>query len=1170
MKRFVFLITFVLPLNVWGYAFVDWSTDNPTPDTVYDSDGTTPLPNGALIEVWNDAGEDGPDAPNNVTNDVLIITTTIDYEWGPGKFYVASPNISPGTYRFFVRAYNRELRENSPYYNNSQVQVFNVQDAGIYAVDIESFSTTIPNPLYTAIELLAFNADYINGVVYITWRTGAEVNTAGFNILRDDGISKIKINSSVIPPSFKPEGSSYSLIDSSVVPGMRYLYYLEEIERDGNKKLYGPVSVDIPYPSYMNVQRDGDDYIVSINLPSPEISEKNGISVKIEGLETYRIYENLEIPVKTLHFGIPHSGYRISIIEERNEEIPVRKEIEQSCFKINPPNIPGIFNLEEKCVSPSSETGRDGFSPPSPVEIAGDYILRAQRVLKVNIYPVRFSKKSLKIYKSLKFRIDFNENEISISPPEKFLETIYKGLMNYEEAGSFRKISSKLTYLPYLGKYIKASCKGDGIFSFDKSYISNAIGNEIMMTSEGKNWGFYSDNEKVYTYLPSFKSYWTDENSVFIKSGNGARAKTIPSSPEGITEITSFDEILVFDDDHYLFPAIPVGDDGELWFMDYMFRGDKIFKFNIPYPVSGPAQLEISLFGYMDISGSSDFHHVKAYLNNYQVCDITWEGKKEFKKTCDITSSLISGENTLKLSVLSDGGISNDIILLDYVKFIYKREFKTSEGEIKFRINSDGDVRVCCFDREPFFFKIGNGIEGVIKDFSKEISDGKISIRAFLEPGEYIVTEKTRTCETELKNPEVSGGDLIIIGPEEFRETAETLIKRREREGLKVSFVYVDDLYDLYNYGRKDPSAIKSFIKNLMEEEPPSYILLLGDGSYDPRDIFKTGKKDYVPAKFLQTAYLDYHSPSDTWYSAVSGDDIVPDVAIGRIPAENDDELKGVIEKIILFEDLIDNSAMKISSLFVADSGDGGIFIENMKDLMGVFPSEWAKTFLSYADYNDKERFKSEITSAVNNGVVYFNYSGHGSFDSWSKSMFYTANDMFSLQNYQPFILLPQDCLNGYFVVPFSKSIGEAALINPSGGASGAWVSSGFTTPPPQLALMKAFYKAVFENGAKRLGDAVLFALGNMDGVGGWEDVVKTWVLLGDPSMRLSPIESSGFPDERDKPNGGGISINGPGSFFKTKGVFGCSIPKENGFLYLLIPILFLIIKRSYRVFPSQ
>jgi hypothetical protein len=91
-----------------------------------------------------------------------------------------------------------------------------------------------------------------------------------------------------------------------------------------------------------------------------------------------------------------------------------------------------------------------------------------------------------------------------------------------------------------------------------------------------------------------------------------------------------------------------------------------------------------------------------------------------------------------------------------------------------------------------------------------------------------------------------------------------------------------------------------------------------------------------------------------------------------------------------------------------------------------------------------------------------------------------------------------------------------------------------------------------------------------MDGVGGWEDVVKTWVLLGDPSMRLSPIESSGLPDEPDNSNGGGISINGPGSFFKTKGVFGCSIPKENGFLYLLIPVLFLIIKRSYRVFPSQ
>lgn len=1175
MKKVLFLAFLILPLNLWGAAFVDWSTDNPTPDVVCDSDGTTPLSSGALIEVWNDAGGDGPDPPDNVTNDVLIITTVIDPPgegYGPGKFYVAKGDVPAGTYRFFIRAYNRELRENSPYYNNSAIQVFNVVDGEIYAMDVETFSTTISNPLYTAIELISFDAEYINGYVYISWKTGSEVNTAGFNIIRDDGISRTRINSSIIPPSFKPEGSSYYFIDS-VLPGLKYLYYLEEVERDGRKNLYGPVSVEIPYANGMEVLKDGNNLIVSMDFGKSNISYKDGISVKIDGIDNYN-FKNLEIPIKTLHFGIPHSGYKISIIDEKYDEVFIEGEIQNPCFPIIPFEIPGLLKVEEGCFGFSFEKGRDGFSPPSPVEIAGDYIMRAQRVLKLNIYPVRFSQSSLKIYKSIKFKLYFDEKNLSPSSSEKFLESIYKGLVNYEEATSLRTIESTLTSTPPIGKYIKVSCEGDGIFSFQRSYILESLDNPsgISLESMGTEWKYYSDNEKVYTYLPSFKSYWTENNVLFIKEGRGINPSILSSPPRG-GEINNFDENLLFDDDLYLFPAIPVGDDGELWYMAYMFVGNKTFNFHIPYVVEGePAELEISLFGYMDIPGPSDFHHIKVFLNNSEVCDITWKGKNGFKETCDITSSLLSGDNVLKLNVLSDGGISNDIILLDSVRFHYKRSFQTSTGEIRFKIHSSGDVRVCCFDSAPMFLKIGNGIEGIVKDYSIEANE-KIAVKAYLEPGEYIVTENEKSCELNLKTPKISSeADLVIIGPMEFRDETETLMKRREREGLKTAYIDVDDLYDIYNYGRKDPSSIKSFIRDLMEESSPSYILLVGDGSYDPRDIFKTGKKDHIPAKFLQTAYMDYHSPSDTWYSAVLGDDIVPDVAIGRIPAETPDELKNIIGKITLFEDLVDNSALNHSSIFLADSGDGGIFIENMENLMGVFPSEWTKVFLSYTDYNgDKDRLKGDISSSVKEGVVFFNYSGHGSFDSLSKSVFYTTNDMMALENFQPFILLPQDCLNGYFVVPFSRSMGEAALLNPNGGAVSAWVSSGFTTPPPQLALAKAFYKAIFENGAKRLGDAVIFALGNMDGVGGWEDVVKTWVLLGDPSMRLSPIHISERDEDPERSNGrNGLPSDNSYLSFKTKGAFGCSIPSGNTSFYLLIPIFFIMIKKISRFFPYQ
>jgi hypothetical protein len=53
----------------------------------------------------------------------------------------------------------------------------------------------------------------------------------------------------------------------------------------------------------------------------------------------------------------------------------------------------------------------------------------------------------------------------------------------------------------------------------------------------------------------------------------------------------------------------------------------------------------------------------------------------------------------------------------------------------------------------------------------------------------------------------------------------------------------------------------------------------------------------FRPALPLETSYL--WNASDPSYAAVNGDDLVPDIAIGRLPGADESELRVIVEKIL-------------------------------------------------------------------------------------------------------------------------------------------------------------------------------------------------------------------------------------------------------------------------------
>ena len=116
---------------------------------------------------------------------------------------------------------------------------------------------------------------------------------------------------------------------------------------------------------------------------------------------------------------------------------------------------------------------------------------------------------------------------------------------------------------------------------------------------------------------------------------------------------------------------------------------------------------------------------------------------------------------------------------------------------------------------------------------------------------------------------------------------------------MRVKAVSVDDIFNEFNHGIFDPAAIKDFLRFAFEnwEEPaPTYVLFAGDANGDYRDYLGRGKKNKAPVHLSTTKEIGL-TPDDTWYVSVKGDDLLPDMLVGRISGDSAEKVSEVINK---------------------------------------------------------------------------------------------------------------------------------------------------------------------------------------------------------------------------------------------------------------------------------
>jgi hypothetical protein len=95
-------------------------------------------------------------------------------------------------------------------------------------------------------------------------------------------------------------------------------------------------------------------------------------------------------------------------------------------------------------------------------------------------------------------------------------------------------------------------------------------------------------------------------------------------------------------------------------------------------------------------------------------------------------------------------------------------------------------------------------------------------------------------------------------------------------------------------------------------------VLLLGDATYDGKEYLGTGVLNRVPALTVKSS--DLWTASDPGYGAVNGEDLLPDVAVGRLPAANVEQAAAMVEKVLAYE----GAGMDLAgpAVLVADNPD--------------------------------------------------------------------------------------------------------------------------------------------------------------------------------------------------------------------------------------------------------
>ena len=246
--------------------------------------------------------------------------------------------------------------------------------------------------------------------------------------------------------------------------------------------------------------------------------------------------------------------------------------------------------------------------------------------------------------------------------------------------------------------------------------------------------------------------------------------------------------------------------------------------------------------------------------------------------------------------------------------------------------------------------------------------------------------------------------DLVIIAPSKFEQELQPLIDHKISKGMNTTLKTTEDIYAEYTDGRDKQENIKLYIKDAIEEQGISYVLLVGGH-------VRQFQSWYLPARNTNNhvgGNFEHGVDSDLYYADIykengtafedwdsNGNDIfaefrwgsidiidgAPDVYVGRLPCRSIGDVKTMVNKIIDYEE--DKAAeswfkhmLLIGGDTYPDSGPAGAYEAEIDTNVSAsymtgfnFERLWASTGALTG--------QKDVEQAINDGAGFIHMAGH-------------------------------------------------------------------------------------------------------------------------------------------------------------------------------------------------
>jgi hypothetical protein len=382
-------------------------------------------------------------------------------------------------------------------------------------------------------------------------------------------------------------------------------------------------------------------------------------------------------------------------------------------------------------------------------------------------------------------------------------------------------------------------------------------------------------------------------------------------------------------------------------------------------------------------------------------------------------------------------------------------------------------------------------------------------------------------------------GRWIVVTAPAYRAAIEPLCQQRQSQGLKVTVVLTSDVLApneiLSGESRKLRERVHQLCRGSRE---PSYVLLVG--AVEPGNLSDADKKVLPPLR--GTVGRMKGQLSDNGYGCLD-DGELPTLAVGRFPARSEDEVRGMVEKTLVFErDTRPGAWRRRLTMLLGNPGGDSAFQKALAERYvegsclaraGRLHPCWTTRSILHCPQSSfcvpDHQLHERALQYLKEGQVFTLYAGHsGPEGFWSEGVrFLDRDDWAKLKlGGGPGVLVSCGCFGCQQCGAEGEGYGQAAIRNPAGPAAVVGSHGESYAAMGQLAFDGLLQSFATPDLPARLGECWLglkagIAKAPMDGItftmldmadGSRGDTplalqrrehLEMWLLLGDPALRL-------------------------------------------------------------------